>query len=75
MVWPSQANLSMFDGVIKNYTDAASQTQSIVCPVGKVWKEHFDSTKEFSYYGLDRFHPSLKGSQMAAKIIYETLLH
>lgn len=72
-VWPAKANYHTFDGVIKNYSDAALQTQSILCPVGKVWKEHFDTTNDFSYYGPDGFHPSLEGSKVAAQVIYDSL--
>jgi len=73
MVWPAFANLHMFDGVIKNYTDASVQTNSLLCPVGTIWKRHFDNTKDYSYYGADQFHPSEKGSEVAAKVIFETL--
>jgi hypothetical protein len=73
MVWPAFANFHMFDGVIKNYTDASVQTNSLLCPVGSVWKRHFDNTKDYSYYGSDQFHPSEKGTEVAAKIIFETL--
>lgn len=74
IVWPSRANYDTFDGVIANYTLAAEQTNSILCPVGKVWKEHFDRTNDFSYFGPDSFHPSPEGSQAAAQIIYDVLL-
>ena len=73
MVWPAFANFSNFDGVIKNYTDAAATTHSLLCPVGKVWKEHFLATGDYSYYGTDMFHPSQKGSESAALIIFQTL--
>jgi hypothetical protein len=73
MVWPAFANLHMFDGVIKNYTDASVITNSLLCPAGIAWKKYFDSTKDYSYYGPDMFHPSEKGSEVAAKIIFETL--
>lgn len=73
MVWPARANLHTFDGVIKNYTDAAAATGSLLCPVGKVWKEHFSATGDYSYYGPDMFHPSEKGTESAAQIIYATL--
>jgi hypothetical protein len=73
MVWPAFSNLYNFDGVIKNYTDAAIVTNSLLCPVGKIWKEHFSSTNDYTYYGPDMFHPSQIGSEVAAKIIYETL--
>ena len=73
MVWPAFANLQTFDGVIKNYTDAASVTNSLLCPVGAVWKKHFEDTKEYSYYGPDLFHPSPKGTEIAAKVIVDNL--
>lgn len=73
MVWPARANYHMFEGVIKNYTEAAQQNQALLCPVGKVWKEHFEQTNDFSYYGPDDFHPSMAGSQVAAEVIVKTL--
>lgn len=73
MVWPSLDNYSAFDGVIKNHKDAASVNGAILIPVGEVWKEHFDLTGNFEYYSADRFHPSLKGSQIAAEVIVEYL--
>jgi hypothetical protein len=73
MVWPAFVNFNNFDEVIKNYTDAAAITKSLLCPVGKVWKEYFLSTGDYSYYGPDMFHPSQKGSENAALIIFRTL--
>lgn len=74
MVWPAYAQYTMFDGVIRNYSDAATATGSILCPVGKVWKQHFTATQDFSYYGSDLFHPSRKGSEVAADVIASELL-
>lgn len=74
MVWPSKRYYATFDGVIANYTAGAKKNNAILCPVGKIWKEHFDSTNDFSYYGPDEFHPSLKGSKKAAEIILNSLL-
>lgn len=73
MVWPSIQNWSTFDGVIKNYDQAAKANTAIICPVGKEWKMYIESTKDYSYYGPDGFHPSLEGSKFAARIIYESL--
>ncbi len=73
MVWPSQTYYHTFDSVIANYTDAAELNNAILCPVGKIWKTHFDSTNNFDYYGLDGFHPSLKGSEVAADVIVNSL--
>jgi lysophospholipase L1-like esterase len=73
MVWPAYNDYNNFDAVIKNYTEAAVRTNSILCPVGAVWKDYIDRTNDLSYYGPDRFHPSMKGSQMAAEIIFKAL--
>ncbi|MDJ0647012.1 MAG: SGNH/GDSL hydrolase family protein [Flavobacteriaceae bacterium] len=73
MVWPSRQYDRTFEGVIKNYTDAAQKNDAILCPVGKVWKDYFDETNDFSYYSEDSFHPSLKGSKVAAEVIVKTL--
>lgn len=73
MVWPAYSNFHTFEGVIKNYTDAAVKTNSMLCPVGKMWKDYIADTYDYSYYGPDMFHPSQKGSEKAAQIIYETL--
>ncbi|MDT0554271.1 SGNH/GDSL hydrolase family protein [Urechidicola vernalis] len=73
MVWPSMAYYQTFDGVIKNHKDAAKLNNALLCPVGEEWKQHFDATKNFDYYGPDGFHPSLKGSKKAAEIIVKTL--
>lgn len=74
MVWPSLNYYHTFDDVIKNHKDAASINNSILLPVGKIWKDYIDFTKDKKYYGFDGFHPSIKGSQTAAKIIVEHLL-
>jgi len=73
MVWPSLGYYDTFDGVIESYRLAANANDDILCPVGEVWKAYFDETGDFSYYGGDGFHPSLAGSEVAAKVIYESL--
>ena len=73
MVWPSLDYYETFAGVIKNYSDAALINEAILCPVGKVWKQHFDTTNNFDYYGGDGFHPALRGSEVAAEIIVDAL--
>ncbi|RKS42791.1 lysophospholipase L1-like esterase [Gillisia mitskevichiae] len=73
MVWPSIDNYHTFDGVINNYKDAASINNSILLPVGEIWKAYIESTNNFEYYSSDGFHPSLSGSQAAATVIVESL--
>ncbi len=73
MVWPSLTYYKTFDNVIKNHREAAKLNDAILLPVGEVWKSHFDTTQNFDYYSSDGFHPSLKGSKVAAKVIIEYL--
>lgn len=73
MVWPSKKNYRLFDTVISSYTQAAKKNNAILCPVGQVWKEYIDSTDEYGYYGDDGFNPSLKGSEVAAEVIFQSL--
>ncbi len=74
MVWPNLLYYYYtFNDVIKNHRDAAVTNDAILLPVGEVWKTHFDETNNFNYYGTDGFHPSLKGSKVAAQVIVSTL--
>lgn len=73
MVWPSQRHYHTFNGVIKNHRDAAIENNAILCPVGEAWKAYFDENDDFSLYGTDGFHPSPKGSRLAARVILDTL--
>jgi hypothetical protein len=73
MVWPARVNSETFEGVITNYTDAAQTTGSLLCPVGKIWLDHFIETQDYNYYGPDGFHPSEEGSRVAANVIFESL--
>ena len=73
MVWPSLNYYHTFDDVIKNHKDAAAINNSILLPVGRIWRDYIDSTNNKEYYGPDGFHPSLKGSHIAAKVIVEYL--
>jgi len=75
MVWPALDHYQTFDDVIKNHREAAVLNKAILCPVGEVWKAHFEATNDFDYYGPDGFHPSLKGSQAAAEVIVSTLFN
>ncbi len=73
MVWPSRQYYHTFNGVIQNHREIATITNSILCPVGEVWKSHFDKTNSFEFYGPDGFHPSLAGSKVAAEVIVNSL--
>ncbi|WP_339339820.1 SGNH/GDSL hydrolase family protein [Croceitalea sp. MTPC6] len=75
MVWPSKQYHYTFDDVIKNHINAATTNGALLAPVGAVWKTHFDETNDYSFYGNDGFHPSMKGSKIAAKVIAATILN
>ena len=74
LVWPSLYYYHTMDGVIENYTLAATDTRSLLLPVGQAWKAYFEKNKTFDLYGSDGFHPSKKGSQLAAEIIVKTIM-
>ncbi|MEO9485567.1 MAG: SGNH/GDSL hydrolase family protein [Ekhidna sp.] len=74
MVWPSRKYYHTFDGVIKNHKEAAEKNGAILCPVGEAWKSYFENTNDYSLYSSDGFHPSPKGSRLAAEVIVDTLL-
>lgn len=74
MVWPSLQYYRTFEGVINNYREAALTNNAILSPVGEAWKAHFEATNNFDYYGPDGFHPSVKGSKVAADIIVSELI-
>lgn len=69
MVWPSRQHYASFPMVIANYRNAATTLDVLLFPVGEEWKEYQEKTADFSYYAQDGFHPSTKGSQIAARII------
>ena len=73
MVWPSLNYFGSFDQVIANYAEAAIANEAILCPVGKVWKEYIAQSGDLSFYSADGFHPSQKGSLVAAQVIVDTL--
>ena len=75
MVWPSRSYYHTFNDVIKNHRDAAVENEALLCPVGEAWKAYFEKSEDFSLYGMDGFHPSRKGSRLAAELILETLLN
>lgn len=73
MVWPTLQNFDTFNDVIENYEITAETNNAILCPVGKVWKDYFDRSKKFDYYDTDNFHPSKKGTEVAANVILKAI--
>lgn len=73
MVWPSEARFFDLDNVIYSYSQAASTTNALLCPAGLAWKLAWAEDPQLALYGGDRFHPSIKGSLLAAMTIYVAL--
>lgn len=73
MVWPAKVYYATFPGVINNYTEAARVSEADLFPVGQVWKDYIAETGDESLYGPDEFHPSQKGSFLAAWVIFRFL--
>lgn len=73
MVWPSKAYYGTFQGVIDNYSEAARVSEADLFPVGQVWKDYIAATGDESIYSFDDFHPSPKGSFLAAWVIFRFL--
>lgn len=74
MVWPSRKYYYTFDGVIANYSNAATHNQALLFPVGVAWRAYNqDATSKQSLYDSDGFHPSGAGSFLAALTIFHQL--
>ncbi len=73
MVWPSADRSFDLDNVILSYTNAATATQSLLCPAGLAWKNAWNADSTLPLYSADDFHPSMKGSVLAAITIYAAL--
>ncbi len=73
MVWPSATRSFDLDNVIVSYTNAATSTQSLLCPAGLAWKHAWNADSTLPLYSADNFHPSMMGSALAAITIYAAL--
>ena len=73
MVWTSLGYYHTFDKVIENHENAAKLNGMKVVPVGKVWFNLRSKSPHLGLYNMDGFHPSPKGSFLAAFMIYSHL--
>lgn len=74
MVWPSLRYYHTMDGVIQNHQDAAKANNSLIAPVGKIWKKLRMANSGINLYSQDQFHPSRKGTLLAALIVAKSVL-
>jgi hypothetical protein len=73
MVWPALENASTFDAVINNHYEAARINSAMICPVGERWQLAIKNNTSHGLYAPDGFHPSLKGSQFTAELLYDCM--
>ncbi|BFG69126.1 hypothetical protein KACHI17_00070 [Sediminibacterium sp. KACHI17] len=73
MVWPFQSRLFDLDNVIFSYSKAGKTHSALICAAGLAWKIAWSIDSSLSLYGPDGFHPNMKGSLLAAMVIYGTL--
>lgn len=73
MVWPSIVYYHTFDGVIKNYSDAATANDALLIPLGIIWRKIHENHSQIKLYASDEFHPSRLGSLLEALVILKTL--
>jgi hypothetical protein len=73
MVWPAQERFFDFDGVSDSYATAAELVDGLLFPAGEAWRAAWAVDPALELYGPDRFHPSLKGTYLAALVMYEQL--
>jgi len=73
MVWTSIGYYHTFEDVILNHVNAARHNGARAIPAGAIWKEYHDTIGNSGLYSFDSFHPSPKGSYLAAVIIFHSL--
>ncbi len=74
MVWPSLAYYHTFDGVIQNHRNAAFENEAMLANVGEVWRQIHEDYNRAGLYGADGFHPSAKGTTLAALVLYQSVI-
>ena len=73
MVWPAEERFFDFDGVSDSYATAADLVDGLLFPAGEAWRAAWEVDPALELYDPDRFHPSLRGTYLAALVMYEQL--
>ena len=73
-VWPSRAGARSFDDVILSARLAARAMRGRLIPAGQSWREAWRRSPSLDLYASDGFHPSPKGSYLAALTTYLALV-
>ena len=73
-VWTPEAALQYLNDGIESYRLAAEDVNGLLFPAGAAWREAWRLDPTVELYGPDRFHPSTKGTYLAALVIAARLL-
>jgi hypothetical protein len=68
-VWTPEAALQYLNDGIESYRLAAEDVNGLLFPVGAAWREAWRLDPTVELYDEDRFHPSIKGTYLAALVI------
>lgn len=73
ITWARQHIPEMQDAITEAYLHAAREINARVAPVGPAWRRTLAASPGLALYGVDRSHPSMLGSYLAACVFYATL--
>ena len=73
-VWPDITRTAFFDDVSESYRQAAAATDGLLLPAGEAWRAAWRRQPDLALYGSDDFHPSVRGSYLAALVICAQVL-
>jgi len=73
-VWPDITRTSFFDDVSESYRQAAASTDGLLLPAGEAWRAAWRREPGLGLYASDDFHPSARGTYLAALVICAQVL-
>jgi hypothetical protein len=73
-VWPESARAGVFADVTESYRLAAASVDGVLLPAGEAWRAAWRREPSLPLYGSDGFHPTPRGTYLAALVIASRLL-
>jgi hypothetical protein len=73
-VWPESARAGVFADVTESYRQAAASVDGVFLPAGEAWRAAWRRSPSLELYGSDGFHPTPRGTYLAALVIAARLL-
>jgi hypothetical protein len=73
-VWPDVTRTAFFDDVSESYRQAAARVDGLLLPAGEAWRSAWRRQPRLELYASDDFHPSARGSYLAALVICAQVL-